>query len=87
MPDMVQGLAKTLRQSAPLLEKEAESLASKLQLAVQMQQANFSLQSYSNRDIQVNVNVSGADMYFDTDKVGQVLAPSVSNAIRGAGGY
>lgn len=85
MPDMVMGLAKTLKQASPILEKEAQALASKLQMAVNMQQAQFALQTNVSRGINVDVNVTGGDMYFDTERVGQVLAPSVSNAIRTGG--
>lgn len=87
MPDMVKGLATTLRQASPLLEKEAQLMASKLQMAVDMQQAKFALGATTNREINIDVNVTGGDMYFDTDRVGQILAPSVSNTIRAGGTY
>jgi hypothetical protein len=87
MPDMVKGLATTLRQASPLLVHEAELMASKLQMAVDMQQAKFALGATTNREINIDVNVTGGDMYFDTDRVGQILAPSVTNTIRAGGTY
>lgn len=85
MPDMVQGLAKSLKQASPLLEKEANLLANKLQMAVNMQQSKFALQSNVSRAVTVDINVNSGNIYMDSKIVGRMVAPTVSNTIKNGG--
>ena len=102
MPDMVDGLAKTLQKRAPRLYNATKELAKKMsdeldfdKIHGQMQTAVAFETGKISTTLSTNANINKmlqakisvqGDTYLDSTKVGRIIAPEVTKNIRTAGG-
>lgn len=79
MPDMVEGLARSLKQASPLLERQASALATKLQNAVAYESSVLgnSLASNGVLQIQRNAEVTATLNSIDNDK--EITVNAITN--------
>lgn len=101
MPDMVDGLTKTLNASAPKLYNASKSLAEKIRsgfdisgmynrmeraVAVETGRISTNLSTTANISKTMHATIQvNGDTYLDSTKVGRMIAPEVTKTIKGGG--
>lgn len=101
MPDMVDGLTKTLNNSAPKLYDASKSLAEKVRsgfdisgmynrmeraVAVETGRISTNLSTTANISKTMHATIQvNGDTYLDSTKVGRMIAPTITKTIKGGG--
>lgn len=103
MPDMVEGLAKTLKQSSPQLYNESKMLAEKIQKGLDFTDIYSKMQSaveFETAKLSTNLSTTATfgrsiianinvtgNTYLDATKVGTMVTPVVSKRLKTGGAF
>lgn len=103
MPDMIKGLARTMKQSYPIITKASKSLSKKIEEEVNLNSIYNKMQSaiaFETGKISANLSTNATvgkvltanitvkgDTYMDSTKVGRMTAPTVSKVLKTGGAF